>query len=580
MNDQSAQLIPPLRTTRFITLPTLAVAHDEIKLRAYLAPSHRQEVHELGSISIMRYAAYIRVSHEEQVNGYSLDAQRREIQTWITAKGGALTKVYAEEGESGTSANRTAFQQMRLDARNGKFDALVVHKLDRFARNRTDSLAIKSLLRYDYKIKVFSVSEPTEDSDGPIGALIEGIMECVAEWYSRNLAAEVAKGKRERGKQGLHNNRPPFGYDKDESKVLIINEHEAIGLVLAFTEYATGRYSDNDIAQLLIQAGYLSKNARPFSKETVREMLQNRTYLGKVRYQKYDKKTTRKNRANVPEDCWFEGQHQSIITEELFNQCLTVRKERVTNHQPVLKHRLYLLKDLLYCYHCVSHPPADYSFPTYGKLRVQTVKRSYGEYSYYTCRSRDFNVECPQKTVASESIEHQVIALLMNLTPPQEWREHITEAMSALLGERNLEERLAEINETINRMDFRWDQGFITDKIEYLEKRVQLQQELESLTPIQEDDLEQAADMLLNFRKHWEACSGDVLEQQKLIKLIVERIYIEGDRVVAMTLKADYHIVLNHKTKEPTDFSIDSFVYQNGDDGIRTRGLCLDRAIC
>jgi DNA invertase Pin-like site-specific DNA recombinase len=95
---------------------------------------------------------------------------------------------------------------MRLDARSGKFDALVVHRFDRFARNRSDSLAIKSLLRYDYGIKVLSVTEPSEDSDGAIGALIEGIMESVADWYSRNLSNETTKGKRERALQGYHNN--------------------------------------------------------------------------------------------------------------------------------------------------------------------------------------------------------------------------------------------------------------------------------------------------------------------------------------------------------------------------------------
>src|SRR3989304_4907198 len=100
---------------------------------------------------------------------------------------------------------------MRQDARKGRFDALVVHKFDRFARNRTDALAIKSLLRYDYGVKIFSVTEPSEDSDGPMGALVEGIMESVADWYSRNLATEVAKGKFERSQQGLHNNQAPFG---------------------------------------------------------------------------------------------------------------------------------------------------------------------------------------------------------------------------------------------------------------------------------------------------------------------------------------------------------------------------------
>ncbi len=116
---------------------------------------------------------------------------------------------------------RPAFKRLRRDARNRKFDAIIVHKFDRFARNRTESLAIKSLLRHDYGIKVFSVSEPSEDSDGPMGALIEGIMESVADWYSQNLSAETAKGKKERSHQGKHNNRAPFGMKKNAEKVLL-----------------------------------------------------------------------------------------------------------------------------------------------------------------------------------------------------------------------------------------------------------------------------------------------------------------------------------------------------------------------
>jgi hypothetical protein len=151
--------------------------------------------------------------------------------------------------------------------------------------------------------------------------------------------------------------------------------------------------------------------------------------------------------------------------------------------------------------------------------------------------------------------------------------------MSAVLGEQNLEARLLEIRETIDRMDFRWDQGFITDRTDYLEKRVKLQQELEQLTPIPDDDLSRAADMLENFEKHWKACNNDAEAEYRLVKLIVERVYVQDEIVVAMTLKADYHVVLGNKTNEPTDFSVDP-LYTSGSDGIRTRDLCLDRAIC
>ena len=224
----------------------------------------------------MRYVAYVRISSEEQIGNFSLDAQKRAIESWVISKGGVLTNIYMDEGHSGRTADRPAFKQLRLDGRKRKFDAVVVHKFDRFARNRTDAIAIKSLLRQDYGIKVFSVSEPSEDSDGPMGLLIEGIMESVADWYSQNLGAETAKGKKERCVQGKHNNRASFGLKKNKDKVLIPHEANINGLILAFESYATGQYSDRDVAHILNKQGYRSTTGRPFSKDTVRDILRNK----------------------------------------------------------------------------------------------------------------------------------------------------------------------------------------------------------------------------------------------------------------------------------------------------------------
>jgi hypothetical protein len=148
------RIVPPVVGARFYTVPTLSQAEDEVSYRAFLLKSDRVQ-HQESGVPIMRYAAYIRVSDEEQVNGYSLDAQQRIIREWVQNKGGTVVKVYADEGESAVTADRTMFQQMRIDARKGKFDAIIVHKFDRFARNRYDALAIKSLFRYDYKTKSF-----------------------------------------------------------------------------------------------------------------------------------------------------------------------------------------------------------------------------------------------------------------------------------------------------------------------------------------------------------------------------------------------------------------------------------------
>lgn len=102
----------------------------------------------------MRYAGYIRVSTDEQAGNFSIDAQMHAIEAWIRAQNGLLARVYVDEGESGRTLDRPAFQQMRRDARQQKFNALVVHKFDRFARNRTDALTTKSLLRQSCGVNV------------------------------------------------------------------------------------------------------------------------------------------------------------------------------------------------------------------------------------------------------------------------------------------------------------------------------------------------------------------------------------------------------------------------------------------
>lgn len=84
----------------------------------------------------MRYAAYLRISGEDQVGNYSIPAQRRAIETWVKAQKGTLVAEYTDEAKSALTDKRPAFQRMRRDARKRKFDALAVHKFDRFSRNR------------------------------------------------------------------------------------------------------------------------------------------------------------------------------------------------------------------------------------------------------------------------------------------------------------------------------------------------------------------------------------------------------------------------------------------------------------
>jgi hypothetical protein len=179
---------------------------------------------------------------------------------------------------------------------------------------------------------------------------------------------------------------------------------------------------------------------------------------------------------------------------------------------------------------------------------------------------------CRQKGVNAHVIDEQVVRVLQQLKPPHNWRQGVTKAVGELLGEQKLEARLAEIYDIIKRMDTRWDLGFFTNEEEYFEQRLKLQHEVEQLTPVSDDELAQAADLLENFAKHWDQCLGDTDAQHELVNLIVERIYVRDEEVVALTLKSNYHVILGHKMNGPTECSIDplfaSTSYLGGDDGI------------
>ena len=150
----------------------------------------------------------------------------------------------------------------------------------------------------------------------------------------------------------------------------------------------------------------------------------------------------------------------------------------------------------------------------------------------------------------------------MSLKPPKNWRKGITKTMSQILGGGDLEEQINAIQAKIKHMNMRWDNGFISSEQEYMKKRIELQHELEQLTPVEDNELEKTANILENFGEHWQRLEGDEDGRHELVKLIVDLVYVEDETVVAITLKSNYHLVLDHKAKEPTEQSVDPYTVQ------------------
>ncbi|HEU5422053.1 MAG TPA: recombinase family protein, partial [Nitrolancea sp.] len=236
----------------------------------------------------MRAGIYFRVSSEEQVDGYSLDAQQRALLDYCAAREWTVVEEYADEGKSARTdklERRPAFKRMMVDAQAGALDVVVVHKIDRFARNiRVTFECLELLARYH--VAFVAVAQPDLDYTRAEGRLFMGMMATLAQYYSDNLSQETKKGKAERKTQGLYNGHIPFGMIKGPDGVPVANPDTIAGLRLAFQQAAKGQ-SDRQIAQALNLAGYRTTGLRTgkpelFSKDTVRTMLQNHFYLGEL----------------------------------------------------------------------------------------------------------------------------------------------------------------------------------------------------------------------------------------------------------------------------------------------------------
>jgi len=188
----------------------------------------------------------------------SLEAQERACRKFAEDNGIEVVDKYYDRAKSGRDAGREHFRRMIEDSADGGFDLLLVDKVDRFARNRREATNIRYDLRRNNVI-VISVKQPY-DPDKPEGVIMESIYDGMAEYYSRNLAQEVEKGKRENAYKGRHiGGKPPLGYDIDrDTKKLVVNPREAQAVRMIFAMYLDG-HSYAEIADRLNLDGYRTK---------------------------------------------------------------------------------------------------------------------------------------------------------------------------------------------------------------------------------------------------------------------------------------------------------------------------------
>ena len=235
-----------------------------------------------------RVALYARFSSDNQ-RSESIDAQIRAMQFYCKQNNYFIVETYIDEAKSATTDRRPSFQRMIADSKNKAFDILLVHKLDRFARNRYDSAVYKRELKKN-GVQVFSVLENLDDS--PESIMMEAVLEGMAEYYSQNLGREVMKGLKENALSCLHTGgKPPLGYDIDEvTKKLVINEEEAETVRIIFDLCSKG-YGYSYILDALNRDGRLTKKGVAFGKNSLHSILTNPKYQGLYVYNRSSAKS-------------------------------------------------------------------------------------------------------------------------------------------------------------------------------------------------------------------------------------------------------------------------------------------------
>ncbi len=554
----------------------------------------------------MRFALYCRYSSEQQ-NELSLEDQEKCCRRAIAERGGVVVAVYTDAARSGWSLDRDGFTQLRTDAERGKFDAVMFWKFDRLARNHEHSVMIKILLRREYGLKLFCVEGFSEDDDdSPYSAMMEQLLAVFYAFYSKNLSSDTKRAKVGRVEEGKFNgSTAPVGYDlvtvakatPERPAGLHINCRVAAIVRRAFKMYVTGKYSDGEIAAWMntkkpIQQ--LRAGRKPMDKEVVRDMLQNRTYTGRVSHSdtQYAGSLGEGKKSSRHRKVWYEGRHVGFIADAVYDQCQEVRAQLGGRHASPSRIRTYVLADRVYCARCLINKPSGLVDERYGKMRGSADERYSVPKARFrcTCTERGY-AACGQGQVWVHVIDQQVVEVLSKLKIPEGFRDRVENAVRTRVENAAALQRMEEIKQIIERVDLRWDEGFIS-KEDYVEKRRQLQQEFDSLRPVDYDELTEAADLLENFRKYWDDCGtlDDPVEaRQQLIAKIIDRVLVYDDAVVAVILHGSFGIVLGENQTAPAGLadavfevlvnegiSTSSDSSRCGSDGGRTRaGLIL-----
>ena len=500
-------------------------------------------------IRAVAYARYSSVGQREE----SIEGQMRAIKEYANSSNLTLICSYVDRGISGTRAeNRTEFIKMVEDARKNKFDVIIVHKLDRFARNRTDAAIYRRELS-KCGVKLISVLE-NFDEDSPESVILQSVIEGYNEYYSRNLRREVMKGMKENALSCRFTGGVPclgFDIDKDTQKY-VINEYEAEAVKLIFKMYLEGS-GYTEIINELNKRAFKTKRGKTFGKNSLYEILRNEKYTGVYIYNKHvhpdeNGKFNRHAKRDDSEIIRIEDGVPQIISKEDFE---AVQKKMNARKQQTARFKAkqeYLLSGKVVCGDCGGRFAGN---SRHAGGRPDMI------YISYNCTKKNGKTKCSNPGIKRDVLEEIVLKQLadkvfdVRLLPEiiAKYDEFARQKNCELYTNKNhIKSKLAEIDKSINNIvDIVVSTGSaaLADKLKELEaEKATLENTLTELE-ISLSEMSVSEKMLRTaFEKAKTMLSSGTLTNKKaIVEHYVKQIIIHKDTIdIEFNISGDYTI--------------------------------------
>ncbi len=542
---------------------------DNRELIADLDELFRVTPESVESATIAAHSLVRVSSTMQKEEGHSLDDQEMRIRRFIADKGWALARVFQDPAFSGRTNKRPGLQAMIRAIKAGKVQIVVVDRIDRLSRDLLSLLRLIKLFQ-EHNVRLVSVRENI-DFGTTWGRLVLYVLGALAEFYVNALSEEIRLSRQRTAEQGRLSGSFRLGYckgncstctdpngpdycpcfggaDRGDGKIRIPHPIESIAVRLMFEWYATGEYSDRDVAQRLnkqvftlddgSEVRFRTKGRPGFSKpqsfdhDTVRAILNNPVYAGYVAYYstyQQGQKTGEKHRKPVKV---YPGQHQAIVDLTLYRRVQTIRRNRYRRTTSLRNPaRVYPLTGIIFC--------SEQRSPLRG------VSCRGGQSRYYVdglCKARLEQEQWHQKNLRADVVEQMVQNIIAQITLPPKWKERVLAYVLYDDGLDEIERDKFAIRQRLERamelyIEGEYDQG-------QLERvKVQCIQQLAALAPDSTAVGIEAQGLLDDLSILWDALTDE--EQKTLYRCVFGAIYVQGDEIVAIDARGAFREMLS-----------------------------------